>query len=148
LRLDQQVYAQTDLVCSVTIRTRRQPPVFACDRIASAAVEVLISLADRTGVYVHGYCVMPDHVHIVLSASPTWDIIAFVGRFKNLVQRAFWELGGHGTMWQRRFWDHFPRREEDVRSAVTYGLANPVRAGLVKEWQSYRFSGSLVWRVR
>lgn len=122
-------------------------PVFGNPAVAAAAVEVLKAHTHRTGVSIYGYCIMPDHIHLVLSASPLCDIITFVGQFKNLVQRAAWSLGSHGAFWQKSFWDHFLRADEQVEIAVEYVLNNPVRAGLVPHWREYPFAGSLVFTL-
>ncbi len=86
---------------------------------------------------------MPDHVHIVLGPSPSCDIISFVGQYKNLAQRAAWQHGAAGRIWQVSFWDHFLREEESLYEVARYVLDNPVRKGIVKRWQDYPFSGSL-----
>jgi putative transposase len=148
LRLAPEVYGRTDLVCAISIRTRQHWALFGDATYAKAAVEVLGAFASENHVSVYGYCVMPDHVHLVLSASSDCDVITFVARYKNLVQRSLWDLGVHGLVWQRRFWDRFLRREDDIRIAVEYVLANPVRAGLVEAWAAYPYSGSLVWPLR
>ena len=41
---------------------------------------------------------------------------------------------GHGPkLWQRSYWDHVLRRDEDVRIVAEYIVQNPVRAGIVDE---------------
>ena len=52
-----------------------------------------------------------------------------------------------GKFWQTSFYDHFLRKEEDVRDVVMYVLHNPVRKGLVSEWREYPYSGSLVYEL-
>jgi len=104
--------------------------------------------ARKTGVQVYGYCLMPDHAHLVLGPSPTCDIIAFVGQYKNLAQREVWRLGVTGRIWQVGFWDRFLREEESLDEVVQYVLNNPVRRGLVKYWQDYDFSSSLVYDLK
>lgn len=69
------------------------PAIFADPRAAAAAVDILHAHADRTRVAIYGYCVMPDHIHLVLGPSRDCDIINFVGQYKNLLQRAAWGLG-------------------------------------------------------
>ena len=100
---------------------------------------------------VFAYCLMPNHVHLVLGPSSSCDIVTFVGQFKNLAQRQVWKLGVTGRIWQESFWDRILREEESLDEIVRYVLHNPVRKGLVERWQDYHFSGSLVydlgWRV-
>jgi putative transposase len=148
IRLPGQVYAEIGPACSVTIGTRARAPIFANPCIAAAAVETLKIHAVKTCVPIYAFCIMPDHVHLVLGASVACDIVTFVGQFKNLAQRAAWRLGAKGTFWQPSFWDHFLRRDEQLAVAVDYVLSNPVRRGLVAAWESYPFSGSLVFALR
>ena len=146
-RLDPGAYAVIGAICSVTIGVRDRSQVFADVRAAATAVEVLRAYADTTSVLVYGYCVMPDHVHLVLGPSCRCDVIAFVGGFKGLVQRAAWQLGLRGRLWQTGFYDHFLRAEELVERVVEYVLDNPVRAGVVGSRREYAFSGSLVYEL-
>ena len=121
-------------------------PVFACPAVA-AAVDVLRRHVEATGVPAYAWCVMPDHVHLILGASPTCGILTFVGQFKNLALREAWRLGIKGTFWQTSFWDHFLRGDERLEQVVEYVLNNPVRAGLVERWCDYRVSGSSVFEL-
>ena len=145
IRLAHETYRVVGAVCSITIGVAARAPIFADRLVAGAVVEVLKQYAFKTGVPVYGFCMMPDHVHLVLGPSPACDIVTFVGRFKNLAQRAAWRLGVTGAFWQHGFWDHFLRREEQVEIVVKYVLHNPVRSGFVTRWDEYPFCGSLVF---
>ena len=143
IRLDLALYAELGRVCSITIAVRDRRPVFADPVVAASSVDVLRAHADRTAVPIYAYCFMPDHIHLVVEPSASCDIVTFVGQFKNLTQRAAWACGVQGAFWQPSFWDHFVRRDEDLRRVIEYVLDNPVRAGLVTSAQEYPFSGSL-----
>jgi len=147
IRLNASSYAQVGGICSVTIAVQARTPVFADRAVASSAVQVLREHATRTGVRIDAFCVMPDHVHIVLGPSVACDVITFVGQFKNLAQRAAWAQGVQGAFWQNRFWDRFLRAEEQLERVVEYVLNNPVRRGLVEHWKDYPFSGSLEFEL-
>ena len=147
IRLDPVAYADPGGICSITVAVRNRRPVFGDVRVAAVAVDVLRQQAAKAGVAIYGYCVMPDHVHMVLSPSPDCDIVCFVGEFKNLVQRAAWQVGVKGSFWQASFWDHFLRAEEQLERVVEYVLDNPVRQGLAAERRDYPFSGSLVFTL-
>ena len=148
IRLDTGSYAQPGAICSVTVAVQDRQPIFADPIVAAAAVEVLVEHAGKTGAVIYGYCVMPDHLHLVLGPSATCDIITFVGQCKNLAQRAAWRHGVNGACWQVSFWDHFLRAEEQIEQVVEYVLSNPVRRGLARDWRDYPFSGSLVFALR
>ena len=65
-----------------------------------------VSLYNRYKGPIYAFCVMPDHVHLVVGPSRC-DIVTFVAQFKNLAQRAAWGLGVRGRIWQTSLWDHF-----------------------------------------
>jgi putative transposase len=145
IRLDRPQYGQPGAICSVTIVTRDRRPVFGNLDLADAAATVLQEHAAARDVAVHAYCIMPDHVHLLLEPSATCDVVTFVGEYKSLVLRATWQPGATGPLWQRSFWDHFLRADEAVERVAAYVVNNPVRAGMVAEWKQYPFAGSLVW---
>ncbi len=127
----------------MTIAVKGREPVFAQPGVASDAISVLRSLAAAHQVRIFAFCVMPDHVHLVMSPSENCSVITFVGQFKNLVLRSSWKHRLAGSFWQQGFWDHFLRADEELGTAVEYVLANPARAGLVEDGRRYPYSGSL-----
>lgn len=82
---------------------------------------------------------MPDHWHglIQLGDEPLGRV---VGRFKAAVSRRL----GRGGMWQEGFHDRCVRREQDLRRAARYLVANPVRAGIVDSVLAYPYWNA-VW---
>ena len=95
---------------------------------------------------------MPDraayrYLHIVVAPGKKRDIVQFVGEYKGRTTRLSRRFGMKGKFWQTSFYDHFLRKEEDVRDVVMYVLHNPVRKGLVSEWREYPYSGSLVYEL-
>jgi REP element-mobilizing transposase RayT len=78
---------------------------------------------------------MPDHLHWLLAdASRAGDAVI---RFKSLSTRVSWQRGVRGRLWQRSYWDHVIRRQEDLREVAEYIVQNPVRAGLVRQASEY-----------
>jgi REP element-mobilizing transposase RayT len=73
------------------------------------------------------------------------DVMAFMQRFKQASAFACNRLlGEKGPFWQRSYYDHVLRRDEDLESVRSYISENPVRAGLAEVPEEYPFSGSLV----
>ena len=44
-----------------------------------------------------------------------------------------------GLSWQHNFFDHRLRNEEEGRNKSEYILQNPVRAGLIDDWQKWPY---------
>jgi len=70
------------------------------------------------------------------------NLIKMIKQFKQLTGYYFKQDTGRG-LWQKSYYDHILRKQEDVVSIVRYILENPVRKGLVKHPDEYPFSGSL-----
>jgi REP element-mobilizing transposase RayT len=145
IRIDSNHYNTVGAICSTTIALRDRRPLFEQPTLASCSIEVLKQHSAKTNVPIYAFCLMPDHVHLVLSASTDCDVITFIGQFKNLAQRAIWQQGFVGHIWQKRFYDHFLRSDEQLKTVIEYVLNNPVRRGLVEYWRDYPFCGSLVF---
>jgi hypothetical protein len=46
-------------------------------------------------------------------------------------------LGNNQSLWQKSFYDHGLRSEEDLKGIARYIVANPLRAGLVEHIGEY-----------
>ncbi|MGE0886746.1 MAG: transposase [Blastocatellales bacterium] len=106
------------------------------------------------------YCIMSNHVHALfapfLAASELREVLLPEGmRFlsqnppldkimKSLKGYSAWEannaLGRRGNFWYRESYDHVVRNQAEFDRIVKYVLNNPVKAGLVKEWQEWPWS--------
>ncbi|WP_333707598.1 REP-associated tyrosine transposase [Ottowia beijingensis] len=84
------------------------------------------------------YVLMPDHLHWLLRLEHG-TLSQAVGQFKASSARAVQQARGYAgqALWQAGFHDHALRRDEDLRAAARYLVANPVRAGLVARAGDY-----------
>jgi putative transposase len=102
---------------------------------------LLEELSVRFGCLLHAYCLMTNHVHLLLTPE-TSDSCALL--MKNLgqryVQRVNRQLERTGTLWEGRFKSCLVRSESYVLACYRYIELNPVRAGLVALPGQYRWS--------
>lgn len=103
----------------------------------------LRSASIEHAIAVHAYCVMPDHVHLLLRrCHPSSDILKFL---KSLKQRTGYackqEIGKQ--LWQKKSYDRILRDGDSPDPVAWYIWRNPVRRGLCSEPGEYAFSGSL-----
>src|SRR5688572_30018327 len=64
---------------------------------------------------------MPDHLHAILAFPPDPGMETTVMNWKKFVARK------HGIEWQRDFFDHRLRNDQELQEKTSYILANPVR---------------------
>ena len=90
------------------------------------------------------YCFMPDHLHLLVEGtSEASDLLAFAHAVKQ--RTAYRYRRTHGdALWQKGYYEHVVGSEETTLCVARYIVANPVRAGFVKEPHDYPFSGSFV----
>ena len=84
-------------------------------------------------------CLMPDHLHLI--QVPTKEnLIDLIGRWKSYTTTIMKKEFQVRSLWQRGFYDHAVRKEEDLRELVDYTINNPLRAGLVESAKEYPYS--------
>ena len=81
------------------------------------------------------WCVMPNHVHVVLQPIAGFQLSSIMHSIKSWsakeVNRVF---GRSGEVWQKESYDHLVRDEKDLRNQVEYAFRNAERAGWI-DWQ-------------
>jgi len=91
------------------------------------------------------YLFMPDHFHFILSGkNPKSDIKKCIDSFKQ--KSGYWLYKNLPEYkWQKDYYDHILKSDEDLFNHIIYILNNPVKAGLVKYWKDYNMKGSTVY---
>jgi putative transposase len=91
---------------------------------------------------VPAYCVMPDHVHLLVAGlAPNSDFLRFMKGLKIKTSREFASPAGL-VLWQKKYYDHILRPKESMDPVAWYIWLNPVRAGLAADAGIYPFAGS------
>ena len=96
--------------------------------------------AGKYGFTICAYCVMPDHLRLLLTGDEWSSLPDFMRHFKQLTGYAYSRATG-GKLWQTSYWDHVLRAEEDIEDVARYVWGNPVRAGIAADYRSYAGSG-------
>jgi putative transposase len=92
--------------------------------------------------FVHAYCVMPDHVHVLAEGvTETSNLLKFVESFKQETAVEFARTARR-RLWQFKYYDHILRRADSFESVAWYIWLNPVRKGLCRAPADYPFAGS------
>ena len=106
----------------------------------------ILRVAGEQHVEVLAYCVMPDHIHlIVIAHAAETDLREFVRLAKQRSGYAFRQATG-GRLWQESYFDRTIRNVLELPEVVEYMIRNPVRARFVDDpvdyphWGSERYS--------
>ena len=93
------------------------------------------------------WCIMPNHVHVLIWPQAELSKIlqswkSYTGRWA-LARNAELGLGVPGnTFWMREYWDRYIRDERHYHAVVDYIHNNPVKAGLCKLPENWRWSSA------
>jgi putative transposase len=107
-----------------------------------------------------GYCVMPNHVHVVFSKSDCQSDLPgncqpasrsdcqsdlqlskiMQSLKRHTARKANLVLGRQGAFWQDESYDHVIRNAGEFQRILDYVLENPVKAGLVSVWDAWPWS--------
>lgn len=93
------------------------------------------------------WCLMPNHVHVVIEISGASSLSTIVNSWKSFTARkANQQLRRSGPFWNADYFDRFMRDEGHLQRTIGYVEQNPVKAGLATEPRDWPWS-SARWRV-
>ena len=127
----------------VTIVAHDRQAKFLDERVAIETVDCLKKLRIEFRFNLYIYCLMPDHFHALIGPGESSRTLGGIcGAFKSLSTREHWKWHD-GKLWQRQFFDHIVRNQQDFEETLEYIRMNPVRRGLVKNPEDWPYTERL-----
>ncbi len=106
-------------------------------------LRLLAEQCRRYALEVWAYCLMDNHVHLVVMPRETHSLTRAMAETHRRYTRAVnFREGWRGYLWQGRF-GSVPMDERHLIAAVRYVERNPVVAGLVQRAEDYPWSSAL-----
>jgi len=126
----------------VIIATKDRRPLFHQPKAVKIFVDNLRDQTKAAGFTIWAFCIMPDHIHILCQPpdNSEIDLTTFIGRVKSVTSRALAKAGFGWRIWQRGFYDHILRSDEDRLKIARYIAANPVRQEMTENIEDYPYS--------
>jgi putative transposase len=104
-------------------------------------LELLAVAKTKVPVKVLGFCLMPNHFHIVLAPAIDQALSPFMQWWlTSHVRRHHRHYGTSGHVWQGRFKSFPIQQDEHLLMVLRYVLRNPVRAGFVERANQWPWS--------
>jgi putative transposase len=143
-RLAHELYCRAKHVYFITIRALNLRSPFVLDGLNKLTLDVLREEQERRHCAVFTFCLMPDHLHFLISPTREgFSVLKFTDQYKGKATNRAWSAGWQGKLWQPRYYDHIVRNDEDLYSIAQYILNNPVRKGLVACPEDWLWSGHM-----
>jgi len=126
----------------VTQRGNRRMQTFFREKDYQEYLRLMAEWCSKWGVAVWAYCLMPNHVHLVLVPETAEGLHCAVSEAHRRYTRYInFREGWRGHLWQGRF-GSFVMDEPHLLTAMRYIELNPVRAGLAKRPEDYAWSSA------
>jgi putative transposase len=120
---------QTYVLTSVTFQRQR---IFQTPDHAELMISILLRHRELKRFLIHGFVVMPDHLHVALTPMESIEKTAQLvrGGFSFAIRKDH-----RGTVWQDGYHAHRIIDEDDYRNQLHYIAQNPIR----KRWFEYPY---------
>jgi len=127
-------------------------PRWLADKTIAGIVAEKIHAMDREHFQLMAYCIMPNHVHLLMEAiladhlnhrgkTAKFPVANALRLLKGSTARSCnLQLERSGPFWNHESYDHYVRDEQEMERIINYILNNPVNAGLVNEWKDWQFT--------
>lgn len=104
-------------------------------------LELLACAARQFGCSIHAYCLMTNHIHLLLTPHEQGACARVMKQVNQCyVQRLNKSTGRTGTLWEGRFHSCLVDTDDYSLACYRYIELNPVRAGMVADPGEYRWS--------
>ncbi|GLR17512.1 transposase [Portibacter lacus] len=134
----------------------RHGPTFFSNENCAQICEEQFHRFDNEFYKLLAFTIMNNHVHLLIDTSVQFEMLEFdeeriTNEFQTLdrilkrikgatAQYCNRELNRSGQFWERESYDTYIRNERMLGNIITYILNNPVKAGLIANWQEYRWN--------
>ena len=126
----------------VVQRGNRRQKTFFCEDDYRYYVQLISEYSIKTETEIWAYCLMPNHVHLVMVPSSEDGLRATLGEaHRRYTRHVNFREGWRGHLWQERF-HSFLMDEKHLLAAVRYVERNPVVAGLCAEPEDWKWSSA------
>jgi putative transposase len=149
-KLDKKYFGQFDAWLDRCVE--ESPRWLADERVAQIVCEQIHAL-DGERYNLAAYCILHNHGHLLIDTSEhsiapnhhgvtaPYPLADTLKRLKGHTARyCNQELKRSGSFWQHESYDHVVRNQGEYDRIVQYILNNPVKAGLIKNWQDWKFT--------
>jgi len=127
----------------VTTKCAQGHTAFQMPEYAEIVIETLYHYREKSSYLLHEFVLMPDHLHLILTASAATTLEKAMQLIKGgssfqINKRRDRKM----QVWQQGFHDGTVRDAADWLAKAEYIAMNPVRAGLVQNFRDWPYSSA------
>jgi putative transposase len=127
----------------ITQRGNNRTTVFFDDEDRQTYLMLLIGYAREHELQIWAYCLMDNHVHLLAVPGTETALARGIGLTNQVyTQYLNRKRSQSGRIWQNRFFSCVVDNEQYLWAVARYIERNPLKAGLVKRTEDYRWSSA------
>jgi len=138
IRLERTIYEEQGRIFSITICAFNNKQIFLNKNLADAVWSAVKNGIFSTETDLMAVCLMPNHLHLLVGVKNK-NLIDIISQWKRFTQKIALSINYKDKLWQRSFYDHALRKDEQINIVARYIYENPMRAGLVAEDGEYPY---------
>ena len=115
---------------------------FLTEHEAEIVMNTILDSSTRKEIILYAYVVMPNHVHILIK-----PVTCGISKTMQLIKGRSSRQINEGNFWQKGFFDFGVLTKEKFREKFNYIHFNPVKGGLVKEAEDYKYSSAMAYKA-
>ena len=129
----------------VIVRGNQRQKTFTAESDYQAYIERLARYRKKYDYVLHAYCLMPNHVHLLVESSEQP-----LAKFMQGLQQSYSQYFNlrhrkTGHVFEGRYKAILCQKDEYLLQLIRYIHLNPVRAGMVRSPERYQYSGNHVY---
>ena len=136
-------YYEPGAVYHLMLKCENDEFLLDSDNAKQEVLDTIVSYRTKHGYKIAGYCLMGNHVHVVVVTGPRSTPSDIMRAWKGWSSRRLQAtLGRKGGIWKDRYSDNIIMSMKELLGVLEYIHNNPVKAGIVSKATDYRWSSA------
>ena len=129
----------------ITQRGNNKQSIFRGNHDRQFYLYLLKKYSCQCGCKVHSYCLMPNHIHLLLVPNQNTSLAKTMQKINiSYTQYINKKYNRTGSLWEGRFFSAIIDKESYLWTACRYIEQNPLRAGITNQATKYKWSSAKI----
>jgi REP element-mobilizing transposase RayT len=124
---------------SLTLVTHKRQNKFKYLILNRLIIQEMRHLNDTEAAKTIAFVIMPNHIHWLIQLGEKETLSQVIKTFKGRCAKVARDNFSIHQLWQRNYYDHLIRNEDDLIINARYIISNPLRAKIVKSIALYPY---------
>ncbi|MCF2825885.1 MULTISPECIES: REP-associated tyrosine transposase [Pseudoalteromonas] len=123
---------------AITVTCKDRKSYFNSFSICAEAAKTIMACEKERLFKVIAFVLMPDHLHLIIQLNGSLSLSDAIRAVKGRITTRLRSFGVF-SLWQKGYYEHLIRSEDDLKEQARYIIQNPIRANLVTRVCEYPY---------